>query len=149
VSRGKTPNKNFKRNKNSWLGSASLHILTNYFCPLKWALVFLEFILSPFIKKDSLMLNKLIILICTLIFTGCVVVPEVDHSQKYQCGLSTDKKTLKVVNLLKNDTSFYEWNDEFLSIITMPTSAVVSSVYVAVNNVYHFGEKQIKCGNKN
>lgn len=31
-------NKNFKRNKNSWLGSASLHILTNYFCPLKWAL---------------------------------------------------------------------------------------------------------------
>jgi hypothetical protein len=112
-------------------------------------LVFLEFILSPFIKKDSLMLNKLIILICTLIFTGCVVVPEVDHSQKYQCGLSTDKKTLKVVNLLKNDTSFYEWNDEFLSIITMPTSAVVSSVYVAVNNVYHFGEKQIKCGNKN
>jgi hypothetical protein len=31
-------NKHFKRNKNSWLGSASLHILTNYFCPLKWAL---------------------------------------------------------------------------------------------------------------
>jgi hypothetical protein len=50
---------------------------------------------------------------------------------------------------MKGDTSFYEWNDELLSIITMPTSAVVSSVYVAVNNVYHFGEKQIKCGNKN
>jgi len=32
-------NKHFKRNKNSWLGSASLHIITNNFCPLKWALV--------------------------------------------------------------------------------------------------------------
>ena len=92
---------------------------------------------------------KIIILIFTLSFTACVVVPEVDYSQKYQCALSTDKKTLKVVNLMKGDTSFYEWNDEFLSIITMPTSAIVSSVYVAVNNVYHFGEKQIKCSNKN
>jgi hypothetical protein len=34
--------KHFKRNKNSWLGSASLHILTNNFCPLKWALDFFE-----------------------------------------------------------------------------------------------------------
>jgi hypothetical protein len=145
----RTYNKALKRTNNSLLFTPSSLILANNYLPLSGALVFLEFILSPFIKKDSLMLNKLIILICTLIFTGCVVVPEVDHSQKYQCGLSTDKKTLKVVNLLKNDTSFYEWNDEFLSIITMPTSAVVSSVYVAVNNVYHFGEKQIKCGNKN
>ena len=94
------------------------------------------------------MLNKIIVLTCSMLVTGCVVVPEVDNSQQYQCGLSTDKKTLKVVNLMKGDTSFYKWNDEFLSIITMPSSAVVSSVYVAVNNVYHFGEKQIKCGNK-
>ncbi|WP_131811853.1 hypothetical protein [Paraglaciecola hydrolytica] len=75
-------------------------------------------------------------------------MPAVDHTEKYQCALSTDKKTLKVVNLLEGDTSFYEWNDEFLSLITIPTSAIVSTVYVAVNNVYHIGEKQIKCGNK-
>jgi len=86
---------------------------------------------------------QIIIILWTL--TGCVVIPEVDHSQTYQCGLSTDKKTLKVVNLMEGDTSFYKWNDEFLSIITLPTSAVLSSVYVAVNNVYHIGEKQIKC----
>jgi len=91
------------------------------------------------------MLKVCQIIIFLLTITGCVVIPEVDHSQKYQCGLSTDKKTLKVVNLMKGDTSFYKWNDEFLSIITLPTSAVLSSVYVAVNNVYHIGEKQIKC----
>jgi hypothetical protein len=30
--------KNLKPNKNSWLGSDLLHIITNHFCPLKWAL---------------------------------------------------------------------------------------------------------------
>lgn len=31
-------NKHFKRNKNSWLRFAPLHIIANNFCPLKWAL---------------------------------------------------------------------------------------------------------------
>lgn len=84
-------------------------------------------------------------LIAIMLLTGCVVVPEKDHSVKYQCGLSSDKKVLKVVNLTKGDTSFYEWQDEMLSVITLPTSAIISSTYVLVNNVYHFGEKTIKC----
>lgn len=40
------------------------------------------------------------------------MVPEIDNSQNYQCGLYTDKKALKIVNLMDGDTSFYEWNDE-------------------------------------
>ena len=77
---------------------------------------------------------------------GCVVVPEKDYSKKYQCGLSTEMKVLKLVNLTDGDTSFYEWNDEMLAIITIPTSAIISGSYVLVNNVYHIGEKKIKCG---
>jgi hypothetical protein len=100
-------------------------------------------------KKDDLMIKKITTIFFIFAFTGCVVVPEIDNSQDYQCGLSTDKKTLKVVNLMDGDTSFYEWNDEIASIITLPTSAVISSVYVAVNNIYHIGEKQIKCSSKN
>jgi hypothetical protein len=65
--------------------------------------------------------------------------------QNAQCSLSTDKKTLKVVNLLDGDTTFYAWQDEIISVITLPSSAIISSVYVAVNNVYHIGEKKIKC----
>jgi len=49
----KTPNKHFKRNKNSWLGSASLHILTNYFCPLKWALGYLSMSRIKFSSIDN------------------------------------------------------------------------------------------------
>ncbi|WP_286272713.1 hypothetical protein [Thalassotalea hakodatensis] len=90
---------------------------------------------------------RILLIICICLFTSaCVVVPEVADVPKYKCGLSTDQKTLKVVNLMEGDTSFYAWNDEFFSIISMPTSAVVSGVYVAVNNVYHAGEKTIKCG---
>jgi len=94
------------------------------------------------------MLKKSIIFVLTLGVLGCIVVPEVENSREYHCSLSADKKTLKVINLMKGDTSFYAWDDEFLSIITMPTSAIASSVYVAVNNVYYFGEKRMKCSNK-
>ena len=94
------------------------------------------------------MMKSLVALIVAVLPTvsGCVVIPEKEIKAKYQCGLSTDKKVLKFVNLLKNDNSFYAWNDEILGVITVPTSAIVSSVYVAVNNTYHFAEKTIKCG---
>lgn len=54
-------------------------------------------------------------------------------------------RVLKLVNLTDGNTSFYEWNDELLAIITIPTSAIISGTYVLVNNIYHIGEKQIKC----
>ena len=88
---------------------------------------------------------KIVILLLMLSFTGCVVLPEKDHTQKYQCALSTDMKVLKLVNLTDGDTSFYEWSDELFAIITIPTSAIISGSYVLVNNIYHIGEKQIKC----
>jgi phage-related protein len=33
--------------------------------------------------------------------------------------------------------------DEVFSIITMPSSAIISSVFVAVNNVYHIGKNTL------
>jgi hypothetical protein len=86
----------------------------------------------------------------SLFSASCVVVPEnvtskESTSKEYDCKMSLDKKTLKVVNLLDGDTSFYEWNDEFLSIVTMPTSVVLSGVYTVVNNVFYVGEKVIRC----
>ena len=91
------------------------------------------------------MFNKIAILILLLSCTSCVVLPVNVDSQSYQCGLSTDKKTLKVVNLNDGGTAFYEWQDELFAIISIPTSAIISGTYVLVNNIYHIGEKQIKC----
>jgi len=123
-------------------GFASLHILANYFQPLSGALVFSKY--QRCLKGFEAM-YKIVILLLILSCTSCVVLPEKDHTQKYQCALSTDMKVLKLVNLTDGDTSFYEWNDEMLAIITIPTSAIVSGAYVLVNNIYHIGEKQIKC----
>ncbi|SEL20878.1 hypothetical protein SAMN05216262_10791 [Colwellia chukchiensis] len=92
------------------------------------------------------MLKSPLLVLAILITPACVVLPEVKENQHYQCGLSSDKKTLKVVNLMAGDTSFYQWHDELLSLITLPSTAVISSTYVAVNNIYHLGEKVIKCG---
>jgi uncharacterized protein YceK len=91
-------------------------------------------------------LNKLLIVVLVLLISGCVVVPETVPSDGYQCGMSSDKKVLKIKNLTDGDTSFYEWNDEFLAVISIPTSAIISGTYVLVNNIYHVGEKIIKCG---
>ena len=91
------------------------------------------------------MLKKIFILLVALSITSCVVVPEKVQSQRYNCGLSTDMKGLKLVNLTDGDTSFYEWSDEMLAIISIPTSAIISGTYVLVNNIYHIGEKTIKC----
>lgn len=90
-------------------------------------------------------MHKIVILLLILSCTSCVVLPEKDYTQKYQCALSTEMKVLKLVNLTDGDTSFYEWNDEMLAIISIPTSAIISASYVLVNNIYHIGEKQIKC----
>lgn len=91
------------------------------------------------------MLSKLLMVFIVVFMCGCIVLPEIDDTQKYQCELSTDRKVLKLVNLTDGDTSFYRWNDEMLAIITIPTSAIISATYVLVNNIYHIGEEIIKC----
>ena len=80
--------------------------------------------------------------------SGCVVLPQEDYSEKLECSLSSDKKVLRIVNLTDGDTSFYRWRDELVAFMTIPTSAIVSGAYVLVNNIYHIGEKTIKCGSQ-
>tara|TARA_R110001583_G_scaffold30449_2_gene105224 strand:- start:1678 stop:1956 length:279 start_codon:yes stop_codon:yes gene_type:complete len=83
--------------------------------------------------------------ICVFYLSGCVVVPENSQVDKNSCSMSTNKKYLKVVNLNDNSSTFYEWQDEVFAIVTVPTSAIVSGIYVAINNVIYIGEKLIKC----
>jgi hypothetical protein len=90
-------------------------------------------------------INKHVLVLIVALLSSCIVVPQSAEPQDFQCALSTDKKTLKVINLNDGDANFYAWQDEIFSFITIPSSAIISGVYVAVNNVYHIGEKQIKC----
>ncbi|NMP15338.1 hypothetical protein [Thalassotalea sp. Y01] len=91
------------------------------------------------------MMKSLIVALMTSITSACVVLPETDKSAVYYCAVSSELKVLKVVNITEGDTSFYEWQDEMISVITMPASAIISASYVAINNVIHFGERAIVC----
>lgn len=92
------------------------------------------------------MVPKIMISLSLIVCTSCVVLPENDYRQNYQCGLSTEMKVLKIVSLTDGDASFYAWNDDILAVLTVPTTAVISGTYVLVNNTYHIGERLIKCG---
>lgn len=73
---------------------------------------------------------------------SCVVVPETDTSNVTRCEISSDRKTLKMINGLEDTNTFYSIS----GLVLLPLSGIVSGTYVAINNVYHLGEEKIVCG---
>lgn len=87
---------------------------------------------------------KRTMLLIFLLLSGCVVVPAVDNLHTSRCEISSDRKTLKVIDLAKQTNSYYSIS----GLVLYPITGVVSGVYVAVNNVYHYGEEEIFCSSK-
>ena len=87
---------------------------------------------------------KLVLLLFVSSLSACVVVPTVDHSYVNGCEISSDRKTLKVVDAAKGTNSYYSIS----GVVLYPISGIVSGLYVAVNNVYHYGEEKIVCRSK-
>ena len=81
-----------------------------------------------------------------LLTLGCVVIPVSHGKQSNQCEISSDKKTLRIIDVAEETNTYYSISGIILTPILVPTSAIISGSYVAVNNIYHIGEKQIKCG---
>jgi hypothetical protein len=84
------------------------------------------------------------ILLVAILLSACVVLPTVDHTYENRCEISSDRQILKVVDAAKETNSYYSIS----GIILYPISGIVSGVYVAVNNVYHYGEEKIVCRSK-
>lgn len=85
-------------------------------------------------------------ILASSLFYGCLTIPVVDNSHTHKCKLSSELKVLKVVDVAKETNSYYSVGGLILSPILIPTSAIISGTYVLVNNTYHLGEKQMKCG---
>ena len=85
---------------------------------------------------------KIILIVITLMLTGCIVVPENDRYHVNRCEISSDHKILRVVDLAKETNSYYSIG----GLILYPISGVVSGTYVAINNVYRLGEEKFVCG---
>lgn len=84
-----------------------------------------------------------------LLLAGCVVLP-VDQPKKVGwCEISSDRKTLKVIDIAKETKTFYSLSGVMLAPITVPTSAVISGTYAAIYNVYKIGETELVCKRPN
>lgn len=81
-------------------------------------------------------------LFALLLTSGCVVVPTEDLLAKNKCEISSDRKTLKIINGFKDTQTYYSIS----GLILLPITGVVSGVYVTVNNIYRIGEEAIVCG---
>ena len=77
--------------------------------------------------------------------SACVVVPTRDKQAFNQCSISSDKQTLKLVNVAEETETYYSITGIILTPIIIPTSAIVSGTYVLVNNAYNLGEETIIC----
>ena len=84
---------------------------------------------------------KLALISALMLLSSCMVVPTIDHSYFNRCEISSDRKTLKVIDVAKGSNSYYSIS----GLIVYPISGIVSGIYVAVNNVYHYGEEKIVC----
>jgi hypothetical protein len=81
------------------------------------------------------------VLVLSFLLIGCIVVPEKISSSHSMCEISSDKKTLRIVDLAKGTNSYYSIS----GVVLLPITGIISGTYVAVNNVYHLGEKTIVC----
>ncbi|MBB1343760.1 hypothetical protein H5158_19300 [Pseudoalteromonas sp. SR45-6] len=87
---------------------------------------------------------KLVTTICFTLtmLSGCIVVPTKDMPAVNKCEISSDRKTLKIINGFEDTNTYYSIS----GILLVPITGVVSGAYVAINNIYHLGEEKIVCG---
>jgi len=91
------------------------------------------------------MIKILLALSSTLLLISCVVIPVLDNIHHNKCEISSNRKVLKVVDVAKETNSYYSIGGIILSPILIPTSAILSGSYVAINNVYNLSEEKFVC----
>ena len=79
--------------------------------------------------------------LCIPLLNACIVVPQTDTAKVNRCEISSDRKTLKVINGFEDTNTFYSIS----GLMLLPITGVVSGTYVAINNVYHLGEEMLVC----
>lgn len=82
--------------------------------------------------------------LCIPLLDGCIVVPQTDTAKVNRCEISSDRKTLKVINGFEDTNTFYSIS----GLMLLPITGIVSGTYVAINNVYHLGEETLVCRTK-
>ncbi|QFT53771.1 hypothetical protein [Microbulbifer sp. THAF38] len=92
------------------------------------------------------MRNFIYIFLASINVISCVTVPAPSDKQTARCEISTNRLTLKVVDLAEATDSYYSLEGLIASPILVPTTAILSGAYVLAHNTYRLGEEKIVCG---
>ena len=90
-------------------------------------------------------MKAILLLFVVVFFGGCVVVPAENEDYVAECEISSDRKTLRVMNVAKETDTYYSVEGIAATPILYPTTAIVSGIYVAINNSYNVGEEKLVC----
>ncbi len=96
------------------------------------------------IKLGRVLFATIILFFITVV-SGCVAVPATDVSYVGRCGVSSDHKTLKIVDVAEETNSYYSISGYVLTPIILPTTAIISGIYVLTNNAYYSSKNIIQC----
>ncbi|WP_462154767.1 hypothetical protein [Pseudoalteromonas piscicida] len=91
---------------------------------------------------------NLLIMLPIISLSACVVMPVQDTAHTNKCEISSDRKTLKIVDVADETNTYYSVSGIILTPILVPTTAIISGTYVLANNAYRLGEETIKCESK-
>ncbi|MBE9489639.1 MAG: hypothetical protein IMY67_05045 [Bacteroidetes bacterium] len=89
--------------------------------------------------------RKITGLLIILSVSSCIAVPINDNKYINRCSISSDRKTLKIIDVAKETNSYYSVSGLLLTPILVPATAIISGSYVLVNNIYHLGNESIEC----
>jgi hypothetical protein len=80
-----------------------------------------------------------------MVISGCITVPSPSKNYEARCEISTDRLTLKIVDVAEETNSYYSISGIILTPILVPVTAIISGVYVVAHNTYNLGEEKIVC----
>ena len=89
--------------------------------------------------------NATLTLLASLVLSGCIAVPVPAKNYESRCEISTDRLTLRVIDVAEETDSYYSIEGYILTPILVPTTALILGAFVLVNNIYNLGEEKIVC----
>jgi hypothetical protein len=107
--------------------------------------IIIMFLVNEYLNGKLFLRTILVNFLFVVSFSACIVVPINDLSSVNKCEISSDRKTLKIINGFEDTNTYYSIS----GLILVPISGVVSGAYVAINNIYRIGEEAIVCGKGN
>ncbi len=104
-----------------------------------------DFKFNTCFRGDKYMSRAVLTMILVTNLAGCITAPVPSEHYPSKCGISSERLTLKIVDVAKG-TNSDSVEGYLISPILVPVTAVPSGAIVLLNNIYNFVEENVLCG---